>query len=76
MKNIIDEIAKEEGLPSHIVERIVNSQFKFIYNTMKSGTFQPVRLTYFGVFGVRPGRRACLMEKTNRKGKWKDSNSQ
>ncbi len=63
MDKIIEELSIKYNLPKPIVEKVVKDQFKFTAAIISKGEFKPVRLPYFGVFGVRPGR----LEKLNKK---------
>lgn len=56
MDKIIEELSIKYNLPVPIVEKVVRDQFKYVASVMSKGEFKPVRLPYFGVFGVRPGR--------------------
>ena len=60
MKKVFQEIAKElNGPSSGLIEKIVNSQFKFVKDTMATGeknrpeTFKTIQLTHLGKFAVR-----------------------
>ena len=53
---IIQVLATEHGLSLKEVEKIVNSQFKCVADTMREKEFDSVRLLKFGVFRVIPGR--------------------
>lgn len=43
-------VAKELGLNDHQVDQINRVQWKFLMETMQSGTFDPVHLIYLGKF--------------------------
>ena len=59
MKKVYQEIAKELEISPGLVEKIVNSQFKFVKDTMATGeknrpeTFKTIQLTHLGKFAVR-----------------------
>ena len=55
-KIIIQILATKYNLSLKRVENIVNSQFKFVEQTIKKGNFDSVRLPYFGKFSVNPKR--------------------
>lgn len=60
---IYKEIGGELNIPPTEVEKVVKSQFKLVAEVMKEGKFRPIRLPYFGVFFVRPGRIPYLTRK-------------
>lgn len=62
-KRILQDLAFETGVSIHEVELIVKSQFKII-PTIMATTKESVRLPFFGVFGVKPGREEKLTEQT------------
>ena len=62
MDKIIESLSIKYNLPKPIIEKIVKDQFKFTASVMAKGEFRPVRLPYFGVFGVKKGR----LEKLNK----------
>ena len=66
IQDYIEILAKEYKLPSHVVEKIFTSQFKFVAETMKEGNFDSVRLQYLGVFGVKPARLRHIEENIKR----------
>ena len=49
-KEIIQTLATKYNLPLEKVEKIVNSQFKYVTKIMSNGKFDSVRLPYFGRF--------------------------
>lgn len=64
MKKIYQQIEKEFNTSSYspstgLIEKIVNSQFKFVKDTMATGeknkpeTFKTIQLTHLGKFAVR-----------------------
>ncbi len=67
-KEIIQILATKYNLPLEKVEEMVNSQFKYVSRVMANGSFDSVRLPYFGRFSSKIGRRNLLNEK-----KWKSS---
>ena len=68
-KIIIQILATKYNLPLQKVEKIINSQFKFVEKIMKKGNFDSIRLPYFGKFSVNPNRvkhlNALKKKKTN-----------
>ena len=64
-KEIIQTLATKYNLPLEKVECIVNSQFKYVSKIMSDGTFDSVRLPYFGKFSSKPGRRDIITKKKN-----------
>tara|TARA_B110000908_G_C10157822_1_gene404507 strand:- start:514 stop:735 length:222 start_codon:yes stop_codon:yes gene_type:complete len=53
---IIYKLATKYNLPISKVEEIVNFQFKFVKNVMAKGSFEAVRLPYFGKFSAKKER--------------------
>jgi len=59
MKKVYQEIAKELEISPGLVEKVVNSQFKFVKDIMATGeknrpeTFKTIQLTHLGKFAVR-----------------------
>jgi len=59
IQKVVQKIAKEQGLSIDIVTKIVNSQFKFVKDTMALGeknrpeTFKTIQVTHLGKFAVR-----------------------
>ncbi len=64
-KEIIQILATKHSLPLEKVESIVTSQFKYVAKIMGDGSFDSVRLPYFGKFSSKPGRRNMLTKKKN-----------
>ena len=62
-KIIIQILATKYNLSLQKVERIVNSQFKFVEKIVKKGDFESVRLPYFGKFSVKAGRLKYIKDK-------------
>ncbi len=60
LDKIYQEIATEMGLGKSRVRSIAESQFVFVGNTMRKKDVNNVRLQYFGVFKVKPGRLQFL----------------
>jgi len=52
-KKIIQILATKHELPLKEVNRIVNSQFKCVAETMREGDFEKVRLPKFGSFRAK-----------------------
>lgn len=48
--NISEKIAKDIGLSEHKVREINRVQWKFLLDTIQSGTFDPVHIIYLGKF--------------------------
>ena len=59
-KEIIQTLATKYNLPLEKVEKIVNSQFKYVTKIMSNGKFDSVRLPYFGIFYSKKERRDIL----------------
>ena len=57
------QIAREEGLLISEVKRIVEMQFEFAADVIRSGELDAVRLPHLGVFRVHPGRARHLERK-------------
>ena len=55
-EELIYLLATKYNLPISKIEEIVNYQFKFIKNIMKSGNFETARLPYFGKFSAKKER--------------------
>ena len=53
---IVQVLATKHGLSLKDVDKIVNSQFRCVSDTMKEGKFDEVRLPRFGIFKALPGR--------------------
>lgn len=59
IKKIFKKISEELQISSGVIEKIVNSQFKFVKDTMATGeknrpeTFKTIQLTHLGKFAVR-----------------------
>ena len=64
-KEIIQTLATKYNLPLEKVESIVTSQFKYVAKIMGDGSFDSVRLPYFGKFSSKQGRRDMLTKKKN-----------
>jgi nucleoid DNA-binding protein len=63
MKKVIEQLMKSnQDLSKVAIEAIVDSQFKFVRETMKQGEFKSVRLRYLGIFGVKQGRLNYINE--------------
>lgn len=69
------EIAEELGLTEIEVRQATRHQFRYVQRVMAEGTFDSVRLPYFGKFHVEPGRRKNLEKNIyeNTKGKHNDT---
>ena len=55
-KFILYKLANKYNLPIQTIEKIVNSQFKFVNKVMKEGKFESVRLPYLGRWSVNKNR--------------------
>lgn len=55
-KALIQDLASKHNLPLKTVTDIVESQFKYAAKIMADGSFDTIRLPYFGKFSVKPGR--------------------
>ena len=66
-EEIIYHLANKYNLTVKQVEQIVNSQFKFIANTIKEGKFKTIRLPYFGKFTVNKNRLKHINKLKNEK---------
>lgn len=55
-KELIYKLANKYDLPIKVVEAAVTYQFKYTANIISSGTFDSVRLPYFGKWWVKQGR--------------------
>ena len=53
---ILQKLATKYDLPIQKIEEAVYYQFKYVSQTIKSGTFESIRLPYLGKFHVLPGR--------------------
>ena len=56
-KEVIQILATKYNLPLEKVEKIVNSQFKYVAKIMSEGNFDSIRLPYFGRFYSKKERR-------------------
>lgn len=50
---VIQILATEHGLSLKEINKIVNSQFKCVAQTMIKGDFDPIRLPRFGLFRAK-----------------------
>ena len=66
-KALIQTLATKHSLPLSVVEKIVNSQFKYVGKVMGTGMHEAVRLPYFGKFSAKPGRIKHLTKLKNKK---------
>mgnify|MGYP003627717732 CR=1 FL=1 len=64
-KEIVQTLATKYNLPLEKVESIINSQFKYVTSIMSNGSFDSVRLPYFGKFSSKQSRRDMLTKKKN-----------
>jgi hypothetical protein len=77
LRNIIREISEETGLDENLIEKMNNSQFKYVRDVMAKGdkenpeTYKTVYLQYIGRFVVKPHMVKRLEE--NRDGGTEDS---
>ena len=76
-KFLIKEIAKDEGLTTQDVERIIDSHFEFVRHVMSDKVvreetyFPSIRLKYFGIFFCTE-KKKYWMKKLNSKEKDKN----
>lgn len=75
-KKIYKELAEEFDLPVTIIEKICDSQFEFVKQTMMSGKDEQVRLQYLGLFKVNPGRRETVRKRVERMRQIHEKNKQ
>lgn len=59
VKSLIDEIAREEGVPVKVVTEVIRDTFKFVADTMRSGDrvnwkFKSIDVPGLGVFNLKP----------------------
>ena len=66
-KVIIQFLATKYNLSLQKVQNIVNHQFKFIGKIIKKGSFESVRLPYFGKWSVNKNRVKYINELKNKK---------
>jgi nucleoid DNA-binding protein len=59
-KEIIQTLATKYNLPLEKIERIINSQFKYVAKVMSGGEFDSIRLPYFGKFHSKKERRDII----------------
>lgn len=64
-KEIIQILATKHNLSLEKVEGMINSQFKYVSKIMSNGTFDSVRLPYFGKFSSKKSRRDNLNKLKN-----------
>ena len=55
-KEIIYYLANKYNLPLKTIDKMINSQFKYISKVMRIGDFEGIRIPYFGLFSVNPNR--------------------
>jgi len=73
IKEIIKKIAKETGISTEVVQKIVLSQWHLVAKTMKDSvigdddSFKNISLPHFGKFAVKPGRLVFLRERIKEK---------
>ena len=51
------KIAEDYGIPVHVAQSIVDSQFAFCRDVISEGKDEPIRLQFLGKFEVKPGKR-------------------
>jgi len=56
-------LAKKYDLSMKDVDLVVSSQFSLVREVMRKGDFESVRLPYFGLFWVKPGRKEYMDKK-------------
>ncbi len=58
-REIYEEVAKDLNLPMYLVEKVINSQFRFVKEIMAQGqknmpeSFKTMQLTHLGKFAIR-----------------------
>ena len=62
LRAIVKDISLRSGLPMATVDHILHYQFGFLRDLMKSGSLKSIRLKYFGILGVKPGRKNFLQK--------------
>lgn len=77
VKTIIEEIAREEGVPTKVVTEVVRSTFKFVADTMKKGDrenwkFKSVDVPGLGVFNLKPSFTEKIRKAVEAKRKLKE----
>lgn len=55
-QELIEKLSHKYNVSLKDVEHTVNYQAKYVSQTIRDGKFEAVRLPYFGVFRVHPGR--------------------
>lgn len=71
LDRISEKIAKELNMSEHIVKTVNRIQYKFLLETMQSGTFDSVKLVYIGKYHKnkryenKPGRDIRGMEESD-----------
>ena len=69
-KALIQELASKHNLPLKAVSDIVEAQFKYVAKVMSDGSFDTIRLPYFGKFSVNANR----LKNVNKKNGLTDDN--
>jgi len=76
VKDLIQDLAFEHGLTTHDVEMMIRSEFKLVMTEAAKKEMKPVRLMYFGVFGVKPYRKIFMEEKLRLKNEAKNKENE
>ena len=71
-----EELAKKHGRPIEEIQKICDSQFEFVKETMRKGEDEPIRLQYLGVFQVKPNRRELVEKRRQRMKDYHDKRKQ
>jgi len=58
--DIAEDVAEELGVPVSKVREAADYQFKYTRKVMEDGSFESIRLPYFGLFHVKDGRLEAL----------------
>jgi nucleoid DNA-binding protein len=64
---IYKQIAKERQISRDTVKEVCTSMFEFVATTIERNKHEAVRLPYFGIWRVKPGRLEHLKVKTDGK---------
>ena len=60
---LLHKVATDNNLPIDVVEKIISSEFKLVYEVIHSGTLETVNIKYFGKFCVKDGTRLIRRKK-------------
>ena len=64
-KDFVREVLPKEysGIPNNILKNICFTPFMFVRKVMQSNVLTEIRLKYFGIFMVSPGKSKTMLEK-------------